>query len=206
MPKVDNISYFRDHLLDFQSDDDFYYAEIIIRKKDHPGEEDVTKSQQKIRDYFIDSVEKYDKCMEEAKVLCERAGARLYIIPAPKSYKKLTMESMRKLLDRIEGSDFRKSYKVFSSAASSTGSRSPWWVIDIDDKKLEDIGMEIYKLKTFVEELRKEEDVMHMIPTRSGWHAIIKPFDARRFEKENFNIAETLGEIKKNAPTLLYVP
>ena len=72
---VDNFEQIRG-LLKFDSDDDFYFVELLQRKKDNP---DFGSNNRLIKYYFIDSIDYFNKIENEIKTISDATGARVYI-------------------------------------------------------------------------------------------------------------------------------
>ena len=202
---IDNFKQISD-ILTFESEDDFYLVELIIRKKDHP-ENTESKSQQKIGEYWIDSEGKLEKLEGEIKARCDFSRCTAYVNPSVKSYKKSCFAMMEKLLDRIKGEDYRKFYHSAVSAAASTGSRDNWWIIDVDtdfpEEKISKVRDELDKISREARKGAQEEKHCIALKTPNGWHLLLKPFKMP-------DILDGLGipgvEVKKNASTVLYSP
>ena len=204
-PEIDNFKQISE-ILKFETEDDFYLVELIIRKKDHP-ENTESKSQQKIGEYWIDSEGKLEKLEDEIKSRCNFSRCRAYVNPSVKSYKKACFATIEKLLERIKGEDYRKFQHSALSAASSTGSRDNWWIVDVDTdfppEKIYAVRDELDKISREARNGAPEEKHCVAIKTPNGWHLLLKPFKMP-------DILDDLGipgvEVKKNASTVLYVP
>ena len=64
-------------LMNFNSDDDFYFVEIIKRKKDNPN--DAFKYRQFITYYWITSTSQLQSLKQEIIDVCKTNNARAYI-------------------------------------------------------------------------------------------------------------------------------
>lgn len=60
-------------LLTFESDDDFYYLQILQRKKENPQ---LGSNSRVIKNYYIGSVEYLENRYEEIRKLCTEFNAR----------------------------------------------------------------------------------------------------------------------------------
>ena len=90
---VDNFKLIRNYLK-FESEDDFYFLQIIKRKKDGPGPNGIkitgtNNKSRTIKAYYISSVEYLDSIEAEVKHLCDYFNARAMITLSRRSYKKL---------------------------------------------------------------------------------------------------------------------
>lgn len=210
MKTVDNFQLLGD-FLEFPDEDAFYTAQIIIRKKDHP-DEPAMKSQQIIRTYYLDSPGKLAALEPEIKALCHLAGARAYLNPSPKSYRRMAFLMSRLLLERVENGNFRKCYKTAESAAGQTGSNNGgWWVLDCDFPlpSKNDIQWwdDFNNLNAASNERRNDYQFIRIVPTPNGFHILVRPFGplAHTNNGLRWNGGEIkCGELKKNAPTVLF--
>ena len=116
------------------------------------------------------------------------------------------------LLERIEGSDFRKCYKVAESAAGQTGSKNGgWWIIDCDfplpSKDDTQWWDDFDKLEAASNEHRDDYQLARAVPTPNGFHILVRPFGPVSSSSEGISWKDgsiRCGEVKKNASTILY--
>ena len=197
---IDNFKAVREQL-QFDSEDDYYFLEILQRKKDFPEEE-----RSSVRDhtvfatYFINSVEKLDRIEKEVKTLCELHNARAYFNPNRKSKKKTAVILMKECLGMVENDDYSKIESRTASAAGQCAGRKEArkFLIDVDAKDRE----LVIKVLTLIESVNP--DVLHYIlPSVNGYHLITSPFDIRKFNELGGKDLKNV-EIKHNAPTILY--
>lgn len=180
-------------LLEFPNDDIYYHLQILRRGKDHP---ELPAANRVIKSYFICSLESLDYVEDEIKKLCEFFGARAYINLTPKSIKKTTMLQLKYLAQRTYEGDFKKIWKSWNTCAGEIKGEEPRWVVDVDDSYLK-----VVPILNFIDSIEPlvEEKFIAKIPTKSGYHLIITPFNLQQFEKEYPDI-----DVHKNNPTILY--
>ena len=180
-------------LLEFPNDDIYYHLQILRRGKDHP---ELPAANRVIKPYFICSLESLDYVEDEIKKLCEFFGARAYINLTPKSIKKTTMLQLKYLAQRTYEGDFKKIWKSWNTCAGEIKGEEPRWVVDVDDSYLK-----VVPILNFIDSIEPlvEEKFIAKIPTKSGYHLIITPFNLQQFEKEYPDI-----DVHKNNPTILY--
>ena len=119
----------------------------------------------------------------------------------------------RLLLERVENGNFRKCYKTAESAAGQTGSNNGgWWVLDCDFPLPKPEDNEAWwgdyaKLEAASNERRADFRENHIVPTPNGFHILVRPFGPLTHTNNGlrWNGGEIkCGELKKNAPTVLF--
>ena len=198
---IDNFKKIRD-MLTFETSDDYYFLEIIQRRKDFSEDKrEGVKDHKVLRTYFISSTEKLDAVEQEVKALCKMHNARAYINPSVKSKKRTTILLMKECLSMIESDEYSKVESRIASAAGQCpglkGRRK--FVVDIDVK---DNGVFMEVLSA----IEKSGDAIlyDTIPTVNGYHLVTTPFDCMKFSKSLSEATAKVVCIKHNSPTLLY--
>ena len=74
---VDNFEQIRSHI-SFEDKDDFYFCQIIQRKKDGNDIPSANNGYRTIKTYYIRSFEDFDRRIPGIKQLCEQNDARCY--------------------------------------------------------------------------------------------------------------------------------
>jgi len=200
---IDNFEQIKS-LLRFDSTDDFYFLQIIKRKKEHP---DMPKSVKVIATFYIPSIAKLEELTEEIIHMCEYHGARAYINLNKRSFEKMAFQMLKQVTDCILSKDYayiRKSYNTVCGRFSNEDKDTKTWIIDVDTKD-----------ESFYDPLKKEleliepvgEKVVAKIDTKNGYHIITKPFNKNKFDWL-FNAWAVIPkpEIHTNNPTILYIP
>lgn len=188
-------------LLSFESEDDFYFLQILKRRKDNPGMKgDVTV----VKEYFIDSIEYLESKLDEIITYTTINNGRAMINLNKRSYKKAALRMLVETALKIETGQYKNVRKTYSHVVGKYASDSQKkWIIDIDDEDFDVLD----KMDIDLEELMNSANpqginkIIARIPSKTGTHLIVKPFDTREFVK----IFPFL-EIKKSNPTNLYVP
>lgn len=181
--------------LTFESADDFYYLQILQRKKENP---EIGSNSKVIKNYYITSqqylIERYDEIIKLCEVFNARASIRL---------NKRSFESVGfKTLENIANSMRNREYKFLKASydrACGVGhnDKNKKWILDIDEKEVSPIML------AFIDHNiePKSSKLYEIIPSKSGFHVITKPFNTQEFSKEYSDI-----EIHKDNPTNLYIP
>lgn len=188
-------------LMDFENENDFYYIEIIKRRKENP---DLSKGSIKIIDFFIKSKEDLIKKYGLIKTICEYENARAYISVNKKSFKTLTNELILKLMKRTINNNGYETYNgtVSNIINSMVNNSIKKWIIDVDFDLQNDKPFDADELYQTVIKLQKEgnrEPVFDILPTVNGLHVITRPFNLKKFTEKFPNIS-----VHKNGLTLLY--
>lgn len=203
-------------LLVFNDKDDFYFVQIIQRRKENP---DLHVGSIVLRNFYIDSLEDFDKQVPIMFQLCEKYNARAYIRLNKRNYRDLSLKMIKRTVDYMSNNNHKGLRNVFDAVAGEFHSeKDKTWVIDVDNDKIEmasdfifddqnrAIGIkgksELSKIVSFVTELQiktKREPKIEFIPTKNGIHLITRPFNLNEFKKNYPNI-----DVHKDAPTLIY--
>lgn len=207
---VDNFKLIRDYLK-FESEDDFYFLQILQRKKDGPGPNGIkvtgtNNKSRAIKSYYIYSVEYLDKIEGEIKYLCEYFNARAMIILSRKSYKETALLEMVQVSSMIMTGQYMNVKSSYNSSCARSKSLDKYFLIDIDEEDLEHKEF----IKNYIQnEARNDkvnygERILLELPTKHGFHLITTPFDVqgllKAYPKDKHEF------IHKDGPTVLYVP
>lgn len=207
---VDNFKLIRNYLK-FESEDDFYFLQIIKRKKDGPGPNGIkiTRANSRsrvIKSYYISSVEYLDSIEAEVKHLCDYFNARAIIILSRRSYKETALLEMVQVSSMIMTGQYQNVKSTYNSSCVKSKSLDKYFLIDIDAEDLEHKE----KIMNYIQNEARCDDVEYgkrillELPTKHGYHLITTPFDVNGLltvypkDKHEF--------IHKDGPTILYVP
>jgi len=190
---INNIEIIK-YLLKFDSPDEFYFLQIIKRKKDNP---EIGSNSWIIKTYYIISSEHLENLMPEIISLCNFHNARACINLNVRSFEKIAFHTMKKISDIIMNRDFKSVRSAYDSVCGEFGSgKNKKWLIDIDNND-EELDRRIQ------ENINKcppdGMKIVASIPTKNGHHLITLPFDLREFKFTDL-------DIHKNNPTILYIP
>lgn len=198
---VNNFPLIRE-ILEFRTKDDFYFVQVLQRKKDAKEKgmkvNGTNNNSRLIKPYYIGSLEYFDFVTPEIIQLCEVFNARGCINLNRRSYEKMALQHLRKVTDQIINVDHAKSYKAYPSVCGAYSHESDkTWLLDIDDFDTDD-----QEIIDFIKDLQPEGDkYIGKIPSKSGYHLMTKPFNVQEFGKRFPEI-----EVHKNNPTNLYIP
>lgn len=197
---VDNFDKIRD-LLKFESDDDYYFMQILQRKKDHKEGTRVSgtnNNSRLIKAYYIDGLSHYDFVKPEVIEMCKIFNARAGLNLNKRSFEASALHHLKKCTDQILNKVHNKAYKAYPSIAGAYLSGSDKvWILDIDDMSYTG------RMITVINEncMPKGDKYITTIPSKVGQHMLCKPFDLKMFSSFYPDI-----EVHKNNPTNVYIP
>ena len=218
---VDNFDIIRG-LLKFDDKDDFYFLQIIQRKKDENIVPSANNGYRTIKTYYIRSLEDFDRRKEAIVQLCEQNNARAYINLNVRNAREVALTAAKAYIDLVREDRCSQGHRVYDHACGVTPKMGvkKKWIVDIDDLSSEDVEticniickcrsaypMENPNPVTF-------DNIIAEIPTPHGVHIITHGFDVGRFREileQTTSIMLTKEQIKeivtikKDNPTLLY--
>lgn len=183
--------------LKFESKDDFYYLQILQRKKENSQ---LGSNSRVIKNYYINSEEYLIKHYDEIKQLCEVFNARASIRLNKRSYEKVGYKALVNIANTISNREFeflKASYDRACGLGHNDSEKK--WILDIDGMMTYN---EIFKMEEIIERAEPtDKKIVVYLPSKSGLHLITKPFDLREFTTLYPEI-----EIHKDNPTNLYIP
>jgi len=185
------------HLLVFESEDDFYYLQILQRKKENPQ---IGSNSRVIRNYYITSLDYLEKHYEEIKTLCNVFNARAMLRLNKRSFSKVAFKAIQNVANSLSNREYSFVHKSYDRSCGDGHNDSvKKWIVDIDGAvTIQDIDS-IYE---FIKECTPKGDKMLVwLPTKNGIHLITTPFDLSVFRTKYPNI-----DIHKDNPINLYIP
>jgi len=195
-------------ILSFDSEDDFYFVQILQRKKDNPGGSfGSNNSSRLIKAYYITSLEKLYKHKEEMIFFANHFNARVGINLNKRSFYKTAFNTLKKIAEQMHNKDFYNIKSAYNTSCGiHNGNQDKIWLLDIDNVEISPIMLAFIEhncnpITTYDEKLGFDSKIIAIIPSKSGFHLITKPFDTREFCQKYPDIS-----IHKNNPTNLYIP
>jgi hypothetical protein len=196
MKEIDNFKLIK-NFINFNSDDEFYFIQIIKRKKENP---ELKGNSRTIKTYRITSKEELENYEKEIKTLCKSLNARAYINLNKVSFKETGAKTIEVLLNKILRDDYKNFHNVYDSCAGKNNNgKEQLWLIDID--LLDNNSTVVHDIITDLIKLQKEaghNPITEIIPTVNGIHIITRKFNRVKFLSK-YNL-----DIHKNNPTILY--
>ena len=193
---VDNFDNLVDYFDLLESKEDFYYVQVIQRKKD--GHK---KSERIVKNFYIYSREEFLKKKDYIIELCNQHNARAYFWINPRNARKIALECIKSYADLIAQGDCTKGYKVWDKkcGANPAPGYDHRWIVDVDSKDV-DFYMQIWKT---IDQCRGR-GVYDIIPTSQGYHLITGGFDLHHFRQLCQIMKVDPIDVHKDNPTLLY--
>lgn len=204
---TDNFERFRPfmQLPEEEGGDAYYVIELVRRGKDCP---DLPAANYHFKNYYINTLKKYDEVQEEIRTLCRTLRLRAYVSVNRKSFRQVTMNTIAEMSRRAALDDFRRPYAVFESCSGKFVDKDDkHWVVDVDDFVGYNTQEHCETIRNFINDCQPYGDKIElMLPTKSGMHLITKPFDINTFNGCMGVFTDWIPrpEIKKNHLTLLY--
>ena len=211
---VDNFELIKP-LLSFDKHGDFYFLQILQRKKDGCNVPNSSDNQRRlVKDYHITSTEKLDSLRDEIIASCNETGARAYIRLNKRNYRTVSMAFAEETLMKARtNQEFGNTFNEINSVIGrypEPGKGNKTWIVDIDNTNVDSkIVKDIKDIIVNYCQPFDVEKIVAFIPTKSGVHLITRPFNQETFYRMFSQIKlsnENEVDIKKDNPTVLYVP
>ena len=201
--EVDNFNRIYE-ILKFNNKDEFYFLQIIQRKKDGNVTDTGNDGYRTIKTYYIYSVEQLRKKENKIKELCLKNNARAYININRRNAEEVALSAIQQYAQLISEGNAYQGYRVYDSACGGTRARGykTLWIVDVDSKDHEYLA----KIIDIINKCRGVEEfkVKYQIPTLNGYHLLTIGFDINQFkQKLAINQLDDV-DIQKDNPTLLY--
>lgn len=188
-------------LLEFKTSEDFYFVQVIQRKKDHKEENKRlgrNNNARLVKAYYIRSVDYLMEHRPEIIALCNTFNARAGISLNPRNAKKVALDMMARLAHCIKTDNYEVQ-RLYNTACGMVIPHDRTWIIDIDTKD----EKELQTCVEFVTKAQPEgEKIIARIPSKEGLHLITRRFHSDWFLQN----CPVKVEIHKNNPTNLYIP
>lgn len=171
---------------------------VFKRKKDQPEDErDNHQSVRTIKTYCIESIEHLEKRYDEVMQLCEMFKARAYVHVQKQNHQDVSLDMIATLAERIKNGA-KNQKNLFDSVVGQIKTNEKRWIVDVDTKDPEFIGLLVHNLSFMQPEGNKVE---HVIPTKNGFHLITSKFNTMQFKERYPEL-----DLQRKNPTLLYYP
>ena len=204
---VNNIDKIRE-LISFPDEFDFYFLQILKRRKDNPG---LKRDMVVIANYHIESLEQYDSLMPHIINMCNAENARAYFRVNKRNYTHLSYHMLKRVVEVIASGTVKSLKGTFDSVCGKhNGDKDKKWVVDVDYDDIiggDDEFIRAMAVKGVFDEIfllqseTKKEPMIMELPTKNGLHFITRPFNLKKFKDKFPGI-----DVHKDNPTILYCP
>jgi hypothetical protein len=178
-------------LLSFENDKQFYFLQILKRRKDNPG---MTKDVSVIDNFYIYNSNDLSLLKNKIINLCTINNARACIRLNVRDSEKIALQTLKEVTDCILNKNYNGVKSAYTSCCGSYPSdKNKKWIIDIDTKDnsvIQEVIDFVYSIKNVI--------IYARIPTKNGFHLITSPFNPHLFKLKI--------DIHKDNPTILYIP
>lgn len=216
---INNFDAIKEHL-EFDKPGDIYAVHVLFRVKDLRTDEEKQmflshdETQRKIKSWFIESYEHWDKKVPQMIDLAIANKARVYVSMTKKNRLVCNRALAKKIIEEIDNPHVKYDGMITSAVCGCHISDYKWWTLDVDnDTEIIDpnnIGalsrVRLYDIKdALVSEMAKLVDEtktrsgseIFEVPTKNGCHIMTPPFNRSKMA--------FLGDnLKTDAMTLAY--
>lgn len=188
-------------IMKFNNNNEFYFIQIIQRKKDGNQDLHVRNGYRLIRSYYVYSVDDLISLRNRIVELCESNNARAYINPNVRNANEVALECAKRYTDLVADNRSYQGNNIWDSVCGSLKARGykSLWIVDIDNPSNLDT------VRSIILKCRHNKDFnMYVINTVNGYHIVCNGFDTTQFKEllKQQNL-DTI-DVHKNSPTLLY--
>lgn len=179
------------------SEDDFWFCQILKRKKEHP---ELGSNSYVVKTYFIKSIEDLHFHKDEMICLANFHNARVGINLNKRSFESIAFNTLKKVSDQILNKDYKSVRKSYASVCGAINNdKNKKWIVDIDHKNKREINNTLRTIESLEPEGQK---FIELLETPNGFHLITKPFDRNEFCERGYSGTD----VQVNNPTILYCP
>jgi hypothetical protein len=197
---IDNLELIKP-LLEFKSPDDFYYLQILQRKKENS---ELGSNSRVIKNYYIKSIEHLELRYQEIKDLCILFNARASIRLNRRSFEKVAFKTLQNIANSMSNKEYSFVNKSYDRACGlGHNDKNKSWIIDIDKNELPFVDLIIESFQ-IVEPIG--DKLIIKIPSKTGIHLITKPFNVLEFTNNLKKHVDIHLDIQKDNPTNLFIP
>lgn len=187
------------NLISFNNKDEFYFIQVIQRKKDG-NDVKVSSGYRKIKSFYIFSKEELINNKDRIRELCKNNNARAYININVRNAKEISLHCIQEYSETILNDQCSfKNASIWDSCCGKYKARGVKQKCIVDIDNIEHLD----KIKELINQCEGSK-IITEIPTKSGVHLITNRFNRRYFMQLLVINNITDIEIKEESPTLLY--
>jgi len=189
-------------LLSFDSGEEFYFIQVIKRRKDNP---DLSRDAKTIKNFYVykDEIEILKPKIIE---VCDYNHARAYINLNRRNIQKMALLTLQLMTKYIVEGNYRAAPQAFDSACGKHHQEpNKTFLIDCDTDNSRYINTCI-QIASSCQGFEDYSDTQKFvpIPTLNGYHLITRPFNTKEFRDKAQDKLDPIPDIQINNPTLLY--
>lgn len=181
-PQIDNYHLIRP-LLKFENKGDFYYVQLLKRKKDGTTKyANKNNSARLVCNHQVYSLEEMDERMLEIRGICDLTKARAGIQINSINDKTVAQVMSRRSLEAVISGNYRVTNLLQSILGHKDTTKHNYQTIDIDTKDETVLKTTIDYINA-LQPTKKENKILATLPTYSGYHLLTENFRQDYFEK-----------------------
>ncbi len=186
-------------LMRFTDKHDFYFVNILRRKKDHPEQ---SKSEKFIDAFYIYSLAQYEEFIPKMIKQADKEEARVYVRVNKRNDITIGMKMIKEVVELVDNQAYTKLKRAYTSVCGSYSSEKERKIYTID---VDNLNMDyLLEVVNYVDSLRKKYNSPTLIHTfvksLNGYHILTSPFNIKEFKIQYPHI-----DVSDDASTLLYV-
>lgn len=176
---------------------EFYFIQIIKRKKDNPEVSWINGNNHArcIKEYSIYTADDLAKRKDEMIDIAEVCNARIYVHPARRSLDTVRKQLCLLIAENIASNKHNISW-LYRHACGLVNWTQKLWIVDIDNVWK---SHTLTAIKRTILAVKWMARIVMQLSTKNWCHLITTPFDLQKF-KEIYPYID----VHKNNPTLLY--
>lgn len=186
----------------FNNRDEFYFVQVIQRRKDGNEGLHVRSGYRLIKSYYIYSKQELIDLKDRIIELCRNNNARAYINPNVRNAKEVALECIKKYADLVLNDNSFMGNNIWDSSCGCTRARGykALWIIDVDNLE------HLETIKTIINSCQGApgERIKYVVPTVHGCHLITYGFNREEFNNRLRETEVGYVDVHKDNPTLLY--
>ena len=188
--------------LSFNNRDEFYFVQVIQRRKDGNEGLHVRSGYRLIKSYYIYSKQELIDLKDRIIELSRNNNARAYINPNVRNAKEVALECIKKYADLVLNDNSFMGNNIWDSSCGCTRARGykALWIIDVDNLE------HLETIKTIINSCQgaPRERIKYVVPTVHGCHLITYGFNREEFNNRLRETEVGYVDVHKDNPTLLY--
>lgn len=179
---LDNFDKIRPYVADSFDNDTFIYTELLDRAK-RKGNNGVRLA----KTFYHRNKAEFDKQHDDIIRLCDLSGCRAMTRLSPRSFKKTGVVFTRLVVETALTENWQGMKTLYNRALGIVTPSTKLWIVDCDNEE------------QFERAKNNLQNWIDIIPSKSGNHIIISPFNLQSWTHPDI-------QIHKDNPTNLYIP